>query len=173
MDGAARPAYVVVGHLVRPHGVQGEVRMIPDTDFPERLPALREAVLLQAGQVTPVQVAQVRAHGAQMLVKFAGVDTPEQARRWSGADLAVPREAAPSPPAGRHYIFEIIGLRVRTETGAVLGVVTEVLRTKSNDVYVVEGAGRRVLLPAISSVILAIDVPGGVITVRPLAGMLD
>jgi 16S rRNA processing protein RimM len=167
------PGYVVVGRLLRPHGVRGEVRMHPETDFPERLAGLRDAVLLKAGQPTPVRVEHVRPHGAQMLVKLVGVDTVEAAREWVGSNLAVPRAEVPPPPAGRHYVFDIIGLRVQTDSGEVLGTVTEVLRTKSNDVYVVQGSGRRYLIPAISSVVLTIDVAGGAITVRPLAGMLE
>ena len=72
---AALPAYVVVGRIARPHGIRGELRLVPDTDFPERLAHLGEAVLLKDGRPTPVRVASVRAHGSAMLIKLAGIDS--------------------------------------------------------------------------------------------------
>lgn len=169
----APPAYVTVGRILRPHGIRGELRMAPDTDFPERLAGLGEAVLLKDGRSTAVRVEHIRPHGREALIKLAGVDSIEQAETWRGAEVAVPRAATPVLPAGRHYVFEIIGLRVQTDAGEELGRVTEVLRTGSNDVYVVQGAGREYLIPAISSVVLTIDPAAGRLVIRPLPGLLD
>jgi len=179
---AALPAYVVVGRIARPHGIRGELRLVPDTDFPERLARLGEAVLLKDGRPTPVRVASVRAHGKAMLIKLAGIDSVASAEQWRGADLAVPRGEAAALPQGRHYVFEIVGLRVITEGGQEVGTVREILRTGSNDVYVVQGpapsgagqrAGREYLVPAISSVVLSIEPAAGRMVIRPLAGLLD
>src|SRR5438445_11203359 len=145
---AALPAYVVVGRMARPHGVRGELRLVPDTDFPERLARLGEAVLLKDGRPTPVRVASVRAHGNAMLIKLAGIDSVPGAEQWRGADLAVPRGEAAALPQGRHYGFEIVGLRVITEGVQQVGTDSESVRTGSTDVYWVQrrvraGAGPR------------------------------
>jgi len=149
------------------------MRMAPDTDFPERLPRLTAAVLLKAGRPTAVRVDCVRPHGQDVLIKLAGVDSVEQAEGWRGAEVAVPRASAPSLPPGRYYVADVLGLRVQTEAGEALGRVTEILRTGSNDVYVVQGAGREYLIPAISSVVLTMDPAAGVLVIRPLPGLLD
>lgn len=169
----APPAYVTVGRILRPHGIRGELRVTPETDFPERLAGLVEVVLLKDGRSTPVRVDRIRPHGREILVKLAGVDSVEQAETWRGAELAVPRTEIPVLPAGRHYVFEVIGLRVQTDAGEELGRVTEVLRTGSNDVYVVQGAGREYLIPAISSVVLTIDPAAGRLVIHPLPGLLE
>jgi len=129
--------------------------------------------LLKDGRPTPVRVASVRAHGNAMLIKLAGIDSMATAEQWRGADLAVPRGQAAALPQGRHYVFEIVGLRVITEQGEEVGTVREILRTGSNDVYVVQGAGREYLVPAISSVVLSIEPAAGRMVIRPLAGLLD
>ncbi len=167
------PPYIVIGHVARPHGVRGELLVSPDTDFPERLLSLREALFVKEGVVTPIGVETVRPHQEQFLLKARGIDSRDAAATWRRAALAVlPAQAAPLSE-GQHYVFEILGLRVETEAGEVVGTVTEVLRTGSNDVYVVRGPQREVLVPAIASVVTAIDIAGGKLLIRPLAGMLE
>ncbi len=148
--------------------------MTPDTDFPDRVLQLHEALLIKEGTVTPVAVESVRPHKTQFLLKVRGVDSLDAATPWRGASLAVlPTQTAPLP-RGQHFVFEILGLRVETEAGEVVGTVAEILRTGSNDVYVVRRAvGPDVLIPAIASVVTAIDVAGGRLLIRPLAGMWE
>lgn len=169
---AARPALVVVGRVVRPHGVRGELRVQPDTDFPERLGMLQQAMLVRDEASTPVRLEAVRMAGEAFLIKIAGIDTPEEAGRWRGALLAVPEELVPPPPEGRHYIFDVLGLLVETEDGREIGTVDEVIRTPGHDVYVVRGA-REILIPAISSVVLRVDVAARRMVIRPIPGMLE
>ncbi len=167
------PPYVVIGHVVRPHGIRGELRVTPDTDFPSRMPDLRAVLFVKAGRVTPVHLDGVRPHGREFLIKARGIDSIDAANRWRGAEVAVlPTQVAPLSP-GQHYVFEVVGLRVETEQGEVLGTVAEILRTGSNDVYVVRGTRGEVLIPAIASVVITVDVPGGRLVVRPLAGLLE
>ncbi|MDR7402649.1 MAG: ribosome maturation factor RimM [Armatimonadota bacterium] len=171
---ARGPAYVIIGRILRPHGVRGEVRVAPDTDFPERWATLAEAVVLRGDRATPVRVTAVRRHGDHVLVRLAGVETPEQAAALRGAALAVRREEAMRPPPGAHFVFEVLGLTVVTEAGAVVGTVTGILRTPAHDVYVVTAPdGREYLIPAVGAVVVAVDPPGGRVVVRPLPGLLE
>lgn len=165
------PALVMVGRVLRPQGVRGELRVAPETDFPERWAALSQAVLVTDEGSTPVRLEAVRAAGETVLVKIAGVDTPEEAERYRGAVLAVPRELAAPLPAGRHFIFEVLGMRAVTEDGRELGTVEAIIRTPGNDVYVVRGE-RELLIPAISSVVLRIDPARAEVVVRLMPGML-
>lgn len=167
------PAFVVIGRILRSHGVKGELRVLPDTDFPDRLTSLREVVLVKDGHPTPTRIETARRHGTHVLVKALGIDSPEAAQAWRGAELAVPRAQAVPLPADQHYVFEVLGVRVETENGEVLGTVTEVIRTGSNDVYVAAGRDGEVLIPAISSVVRAVDVAAGRMVIRPLPGMLE
>ncbi len=168
------PAFVVIGRILRPHGVRGELVVEPDTDFPGRWDHLTQAVVLQGDRATPVQVTAVRRHGDRVLVRLAGVDTPERAAALRGAALAVRREDAVRPPPGAHFVFEVLGLPVVTEGGAEVGTVTEILRTPAHDVYVVTAPdGREHLIPAVGAVVVAVDPAGGRVVIRPLPGLLD
>jgi 16S rRNA processing protein RimM len=166
------PPLVVVGRVIRPHGVRGELRVLPETDFPERLPMLGQAVLVADERSEAVRIEAVRLTGDAVLVKVAGIDTPEAAAAWRGAVLAVPRELAAPLPEGRHYVFEVLGLAVQTEAGEALGTVDEILRTPAHDVYVVRGR-REVFIPAVASVVLRIDTAGRRMVIRPIPGLLE
>lgn len=159
---------IVVGEVTRPHGLQGAVRVLPITDFPERLLRLRRVVLAQRGRARTVAVERAEASGRFVVMKFAGIDAPDTAAGLRGATIEIaPAEAVPLPP-GHFYVFQIVGLRARTPAGEVLGEVVDVLRTGSNDVYVVRArGGTETLFPAVEGVIDAIDLTAGEVVVRP------
>jgi 16S rRNA processing protein RimM len=159
---------IVVGEVTRPHGMQGAVRVLPITDFPERLLRLRRVVLAQRGRVRTAAVERAEAAGRFVVMKFAGIDAQAAAAGLRGATIEIaPAEAVPLP-AGHFYVFQIVGLRARTPEGGVLGEVVDVLRTGSNDVYVVRAQdGAETLFPAVEGVIEAIDLTAGEVVVRP------
>jgi len=158
---------VIVGEVTRPHGLRGAVRVAPVTDFPDHLLALDEVVIVDARGARTASVESAEAVGRFAVLKFAGVDTPEAAEALRGATLRIAAsEVRPLPP-GQFYVFQIVGLRVKTPEGQPVGEVTDVLRTGSNDVYVVRSAGGRdTLVPAVEGVIEAIDVAAGEIVAR-------
>ncbi len=161
-----------IGIITRPHGLRGEVRVLPDTDFPERFRSLRRVLVAGPEGEVPYEVESVRSHGRFFLVKLRGVDRWEDAQALQGRALHIPREEAVPLPEGTYYIADILGLEVRTVEGDVLGRVREVLRTGANDVYVVAGR-REVLLPAIEDVVEKVDLEAGRIVVRLLPGLVD
>lgn len=168
-----KPEYVVVGRIVKTHSVRGAFRVAPETDYPDRLLTLRSAVLLRGERAQRVDLDEVRPLGDEVLMHARDIDSPEQAAAWRGAAVAVPTDRIVDLPPDHYFVFDMLGVSVRTEDGVVLGRVDEVLRTGSNDVYVVRGGHREVLIPAIDSVVVHIDVAAGTMVVRPLAGMLD
>ena len=79
----------------------------------------------------------------------------------------------PPLPDGQYYHHQLIGLKVRTTEGELLGDITEVLTGRSNDNYIVRGEQGEVLIPAIEDVIKAIDLEQGYITIEPIDGLLE
>lgn len=157
---------MLVGQIVAPHGVRGDVRVVPLTDQPERFHSLA-ALFLQDGSLLSLEKAGV--HKGQALLKFRGYDSREAADRLRGQQLYIDRKDALPLPAGHYYTADILGLRVVNEqTGEDLGEVVQILETGSNDVYVVRQAGRRqdVLVPALKSVVREIDLDAGLMRVR-------
>ena len=166
------PLYLVIGYLRRPHGVQGEIVMDLHTDFPERI---RDGRKMFIGEDrVPATCGGARSLKSGLLIKLRGFDTPEAVGRFRNQWVYVLARDIPPLENGRHYKYELIGLNVVGEDGEALGRVTEILETGANDVYVVrDETGREILLPAISSVILGMDMDKRVLRVHLLDGLLD
>ena len=162
------PERLIVGRIVRPWGARGQVKVEPQTDFPERFrPSAR--FIIGDGEFTCRSVV----HSPRGLVlKLDGVDSPEAAEALRGVLLEVPTAEAPTLPEGTYYHYQLIGLEVRTAAGEDLGRIAEVLTTGGTDVYVIHGPLGEVLLPATSEVVASIDLDVGRMTVTPLPGMV-
>jgi 16S rRNA processing protein RimM len=156
---------------VAPHGLRGEVRLRPETDFPDRFAALRRAYLIHDGRTARVRIGGARAHRGGLIVAIGGVEGRGGAEALRGAALAVPRADLAPLAEGSFYVFEVIGLRVRTEDGRMLGVVDEVMRGAAHDVYAVRDGARRVLVPAVSQIVRSIDRKRGEMVVSLPAGL--
>jgi len=165
------PVFLVIGKLRRPHGVQGEINMEILTDFPERL---KKGIVVFVGQDhRPETINGLRQHGSGLLVAFHGYHTPEEVGVLRNEMVYVRADDRPPLAEGEYYHHELIGLRVVDESGNLLGTLTQILDTRANDVYVVRPqAGPEILLPAIESVILDIDLEQGVIRVHLLPGLI-
>lgn len=159
-----------LGRIVAPHGVRGEVRLLLETDFPERLPG-RTARLGESGRETRVRTA--RAHrGGLWLVALEGVDSREAAEALRGVELLVDATSLPPLPEGQWYRHELVGLQVRADDGRELGRLVDVLSTGANDVFVVRGPAGEILLPALRSVVRSVDLDSGRMTVTLPPGLL-
>jgi 16S rRNA processing protein RimM len=165
------PVYLVIGYLRRPHGVRGEIIMDRHTDFPDRIKPGRKILIGEKYQ--PLTLDTVRPHGAGFLVSLKGVDTPEDAGRFRNQWVYVKASEVPPLPEGKHYQYELIDLDVVDENGSPLGKLVEILETGANDVYVVrDESGKEILLPAIPSVILDLDMGRRVLKVHLLDGLV-
>ena len=154
---------IVIGRVGAAHGIRGELRIIPLTDFPERFAALREVMV---GDEL-LHIESIKPQGKNFLMRFREYAVREDAQKLTGRLLTVARAEAAPLDEGEYYVFDIVGLTVYDEEDNELGTVENVLRTGSNDVYAVRSEdGREILIPALRKVVRTIDVPNGRMTVR-------
>ena len=174
--GAAAPDYLLLGEILRPHGVQGELKVRVLTDFPERIPEI-PVVYIGAGVDVPnpraVHVESMRMHQGFALIKFREVTDRTPAERLRGLFVMVRIEDAVPLESGEFYAYQVIGLAVHTEDGEDLGHITEILETGANDVYVVQGTRYgEVLIPVTTDTIVSTDIAGRQVVVRLPEGLL-
>jgi 16S rRNA processing protein RimM len=165
------PEFLAVGKLHRPHGVRGEVLMSVWTDFPERLAA--GALVYLGEKYQPIQIQNTRWHRQQLLVTFDGITDRDQAGTLRNQHVFVKRDQVPPLEADEYYLHQLIGMRVIDEADVLLGTLVEVLETGANDVYIVRPEiGKEILVPAIETVILDLDLVARQVRVRLLPGLL-
>ncbi len=165
------PLFLVVGKLRHSHGLHGEILMEVITDFPERIRHGKTLLIGESHQ--PMKVTGRRVHGGNLLLAFDGIETPEEAGGLRNQWVYVPANDRPPLEEGEYYHHQLIGLQVISEDGLELGKINSILETGANDVYMVRSeSGKEVLLPAIQSVILTIDLEKGQMLVHLLPGLL-
>ncbi|UUZ85894.1 ribosome maturation factor RimM [Paenibacillus sp. P26] len=165
-----------VGKIVNTHGIRGELKIVPLTDFPEeRFAKGAKLVFAHPEQpVTfPVVVESARDHKNMFIVKFREFGNINEVEKYKGWMLKVEEQYLSELEDDEFYLHEIIGCRAVTEEGEELGTISEVLSPGANDVWVVERPkGKPSLLPYIDEVILSVDVEKKEVTVRLMEGLL-
>ncbi len=160
------PVFVVVGKLRRPHGFKGEMLMDVLTDFPQRLRVRKVVYVGEAHE--PHTIETIRPQDQALLVAFVGLNDGDAVGMLRNQMVYVKVSDLPSLPEGEYYHHQLMNLRVTDANGNPLGVLTDILETGANDVYVVTTPeGAELLLPAIEKVILKVDLERGEIQVHP------
>lgn len=173
--------WIVVGEIVSTQGNRGEIKVIPHTEFPERFSVMESVRLFKGDDQEPFGVFPVegfREHKDAIILKLTGVDSISDAERLRKMLIKISVDELMPLPPGRHYIFQIIGLECQTSSGEKLGVITDVLQTGANDVYVIRPyAGvtklKEILIPVIPHVVLEVKPDDGYVLVELLDGLLD
>lgn len=164
-----------VGKVVNTHGIRGELKVWPETDFPEERFAKGAELLLTppaGGEPLRVHVAFARSHKNLFIVKLREFDNINDVEKFKGWTL----KADTRIPLGEDefYFADIIGCTVRSEDGEEIGEVTEILRPGANDVWVVRRKnGKPAYIPYIDDVVLNVDVPSKVVTIHVMEGLLE
>ncbi|WP_338021130.1 ribosome maturation factor RimM [Bacillus piscicola] len=165
-----------VGKIINTHGVRGELKVLPITDFEnERFTPGQELYIEQEGQERKkVTVEQARHHKQFILLTAAEINSLDEAEVWKGSMLQVPETALQSLSEGEFYYYEIIGCVVTTEENELLGEVSEILSPGANDVWVVKPfhGKKDILIPYIEEVVKSVDIENKKIVVRLMEGLL-
>ena len=123
--------------------------------------------------MTPCRIRSVKKLAKEFVIGVYGTDTKDNADSLRGYYIAAERKTLPPLPPDEFFVEDLIGMTVMTTEGEALGKIRDIFETGSNDVYVVRGSGREYLIPAIRDVVVRIAPDEGVVTIRPLEGMLD
>lgn len=166
--------YLRVGVITTTHGLKGEVKVFPTTDDVNRFNELKELFLDTGKELIPLKIEGMKYFKQFMILKFKEFNDINEIEKYRGKDLVISRENAMKLEEDEYFICDLIGLDVFTEDGNKLGVLTEILTTAANDVYVVETENKKeILIPSIKQCILDTNLTDKKIIVHLLDGLLD
>jgi 16S rRNA processing protein RimM len=171
-----QPEYLLLGEILRPHGVMGEVKMRVLTAYPERISKL-ESVYLGSGtdgaDARIYVVERSRMNQGYVLLKLQDIDDRNAADTLRQLYVMVSLDEAIPLEEGEFYLYQLIGLTVKTTDDETLGTLTEVLETGANDVYIVDSPQYgEVLIPATPETIIKTDIDGRTVIVKLPEGLL-
>jgi 16S rRNA processing protein RimM len=182
---ATPPELMAVGKLVAAQGLQGELRVLPMSDFPQRFtrPGRR---WLQGRPPQPPRVVEL-LRGRQLpgkelfVVQLAGVDSREAAEALVGLELLVAANDRPPLQPGEFHLLDLVGLEARLlesdgSPGELIGRVRDLLHT-GNDLLEIERPGEPgpspLLIPFVQAIVPVVKLKEGWIGLTPPPGLLD
>lgn len=166
---------VIIGKILAPFGVHGEVKVLPYSDHLERCYLLDQVKIEGIAGDAYKRVRRARIHKQMWLLQFADCHTRQEASRLRDSLVKIDASERLPLPAGRYYFDQIIGLEVYTVDGRYLGRVQEILQPGGNDVYRVARDPHHTgfLIPALKNVVKKISPAERRMIIEPLPGLLD
>lgn len=164
--------YFEIGQIVNTSGLKGVVKVNPFTDDVSKFEDMKKIFIEKNKELTEYEIEEVRYSKNQVLIKFKGIDTIDDAERLRNCYLKIARKDQKALPKDTYYIVDLIGLKVYLEDSTFIGEIVDVFPTGSNDVYVVKRKENTdLLLPAIKDVIKEINIEDGKMIVNLIEGL--
>jgi 16S rRNA processing protein RimM len=164
----------VVGRVARAHGLKGQVIVNPETDFPdERFKPGAELFVSRGGRVERMTLTTVRFHRDRPVIGIDGVEDMNAASNLAGLELRIPAEQLAELPAGSYYRHDLVGCRIETSGGQLVGTVKAVEGDAGGSRLVIDTPDGEVLVPLAVEICTTIDTAGKRIVIEPPAGLLE
>ena len=178
--GRPDPAFLVVGHLNKPHGTKGELFAWPLTDHPDSV--FEPGTTFRMGDpegtepdpdLPPLRLTGVRPFKRGYLLSFRGVHDRNDAELLQGRYLYREAERLEPLQEGEVFYHQLLGMQVVTKEGEEVGTVHEVYELRPADLLEVHGPKGEIMVPFLSSIVVEIDADAGRMVIDPPEGLLD
>ena len=165
--------YLEIGQIVNTFGIKGMVKVNPFTDNNKRFDKLKKEYIGSNKEKKEIEIEEVKYHKNMVLIKFKGINNPDEANLLRNKYLYVDRDDEEPLEEGTYYIVDMLGLDVYTDENELLGTLDDIYNTGSNDIYVVKNElGKQILLPAIKDVIKEVNLEEKKIIVHLIPGLI-
>jgi 16S rRNA processing protein RimM len=163
-----------IGRVIKPHGVKGRVKVEYFGEDLHRLSLYREIFIEnEKGRPKAYEILEAIPQPPRLILRLKGIEKVEQAEPLIGEEILVEKKALLGLEEGEYYWMDLLGMKVETQAGKRIGEVREIFPTGANDVYVIEGKRRQILLPATEEVIQSIDLRRRLMTVVRMEGLWE
>ncbi len=164
----------IVGKVLRPRGLKGEVKVEIITSFPGHFQNLKTLFAKNETEWKAYSISEASLSNRHVYLKFAEIVSLEQAEKLRGKELFIEHDQLTDLSEDEYYVHDLIGMQVVTEKGKKLGELLDVETYTGNDVYVIKNSsGKEFLIPAIQDIIKNVDVENKILTIHLMDGLLD
>ncbi|MCK4541852.1 MAG: 16S rRNA processing protein RimM [Spirochaetales bacterium] len=157
---------MAIGAVRTSHGVRGFLKVRSYSGEYDHFLKLKEVELRFKGKTRFLGIEEVKRHSSGILMKFTGIDNPEEAKKYANWELWVPSELAAPLREGEIYSADLIGCRLE-KNGRTLATVSGVIQGGASDLLeVIDTEGKQFLVPFIEQFIGDIDLKAKVIELK-------
>lgn len=161
-----------IGQIVNSYGIKGFMKVVPYTDDMHRYSKLKNIYIEKSQKLIKMEIEEVKYQNKLVLLKLKGIESIEDTIEYKNCYIKIDRKDAVELPKDSYFIVDLIGMEVWSDEKELLGNLTDVFPTGSNDVYVVkDNLGKQILLPAIGDVIKSVDVKNKKMIVHLIEGL--
>ena len=153
--------YLLIGEITKPQGVQGELKLRPITCDPWRFEDMNYAYVQNGDAYKKVAIKVRKVNADAVYLRMEGVETRNDAEEMRGTQLFIDREHAVELDEDSTFICDLMGLKGVLTDGSEIGKIIDVMQPGGNDVYVFKGKKGEVLVPALKSVVVKVDLAAG------------
>jgi len=162
----------LVGIVLKPQGIKGEIKVKSISPDPERFYDLGH-VYIDSETVRKYIIENIRISGGFVFLKFSAVNSRNEAEELRGKEILVSQDQLIILDQGEYFVHDLIGCTVTDEDGQLIGEVIDIMKQSSNDIYVIKDKqAKEHLIPAIRDVVKQVDVAGKKIIIHVIDGML-
>lgn len=161
-----------LGEVIKTHGLNGEVSISLEVDFPDEYQDLESVFLEQSGKLVPFFIDTIQINHNKALVKFEEIDSLDQAKELVKSKLYLPLSLLPDMEEGQYYFHDLAGCEV-FEGNQPIGTAKEVIDLNGNQLLSVDAQGKEVLIPLKDEILLSVDIKARKINVKLPEGLLD
>ena len=160
-----------VGKIINTHGIKGNLKVFPLTDYMERFEELNWVYI--DGNDEKFYIKDVKYMPTVVLLSFKGYENIDSVEKFKDKYILIDESQRRNLPEDTYYIADIIGLDVYTVKNEYIGKVKDIIQTSSNDVYVIEGGNNKeIMIPAVEEFIPEVCLKEGKIIIDPIEGMI-
>lgn len=166
--------FLEIGQIVNTHGLKGYLKIMPFTDDVSIFDTLKTVYVMYKGNLVNFNIEDVRYVKNMLHLKLENINDIDEAEKYKGCYLKIDRNNAKKLDKNTYFIVDLIGIDVYNMNNEKIGVLEDIIKTGSNDVYFVKcNDGKQILLPAISKAIKKIDIENNLIIVDVNQGVVN
>jgi 16S rRNA processing protein RimM len=162
-----------VGRIIKPHGLKGEVQILLDVSNPAEYTDMDAVLVEMRGELIPYFIEKIQIRSTVNIVKFEGINTPEEALKLKNAKLYLPDDLLDELAEGEYYFHDLLGCMVTDVVKGDLGTVQAVYELPSQNVMGVSVEGKEVLIPIVDEIVQNVDTNNKTIKVALPEGLLE
>lgn len=171
---------ILMGRVMRGHGIKGEVKVFCETDNPRRFESLdrvflgRDIYSAAPHEIESVRYQEHAKKGTLVLLKLADVDDRTAADQLRNAEVYSTADDLPPLDEGQLFLHDMVGLRVEMEDGTLVGEVKDMMRLPAHDTFVIAREDKPdALVPDVEEFVVSLDMEERLLRIAPIEGLLE